>query len=48
LGFDWFPKNQIPLTPFSKEAGWFLSIYFHPHLLPKSDMVIYLAKLLRD
>jgi hypothetical protein len=34
-------KIQIPLTPFSKGGDWFLSLYFHPHLVMRCSMTVY-------
>jgi len=33
-------KIQIPLTPFLKEGDWFLSLYFHPHLVLLCSMKV--------
>jgi len=39
-----FQKTQIPLTPFSKGGNWFLSIYFHSHLVLTGNMNVYSEK----
>jgi len=41
-------KNQIPLTPFSKGEDWFLSIYFHSHLVPQRGMNIYIFPVITE
>jgi hypothetical protein len=41
-------KIQIPLTLFTKGGDWFLSLYFHPHLVPQRGMRVYPEKFRSD